>query len=400
MMKDKILHITNDEKFINGAYYLFEQAFPGQNMFIVIKPPADPPVRYLNEPLVSSARFEIRSKNSLARLVDMSSQYPITVLHGMNKFNTAFFSASPHKDRFMGIIHGAEIYNSGLLQNDLMGEKTHDLYQSTTIRYTIYEWLKDFYRMFRYINHESFHEADLKEMLYQMEIFGSLPRMDYKRLIDQKLYNPFIKTVPFTYYPLEHIIKDETLRATGTNILLGNSASATNNHLEAFDLLTKINIADRKIVTPLSYGCPKYAKAIIKEGKKQFGDQFTPLNSFLPIDDYNQLMSDCGIVIMNHYRPQAVGNIIAALYMGTKVYLNDTEIYRYFRDLGCHVYLIERDLINIKDSFSLLSETEVNHNRSVLSNNLGTSVLVDGIQKAFSEIFSYGEPHTKREAIL
>ncbi|WP_441000577.1 TDP-N-acetylfucosamine:lipid II N-acetylfucosaminyltransferase [Fodinibius sp. SL11] len=399
-MNDKILHITHDEKFINGAYYLFEQAFPGKNIYMVIKPPADPPIRYLSNQLVANARFGIRSQSLVQELAKMSNHYAVIVLHGMNKFNCLVFSGSSCKDRFMGIVHGAEIYNSGLLDNELMGEKTNELYQTTIQRYTIFDYIKDVLRSFKYRNHESLHEVDLAKILYQMKVFGSLPGMNYEKHIEQKLYNPFVKTVPFSYYPIEHIIKHESLRVSGPNILLGNSASATNNHLEAFDLLREVNIADRKIVAPLSYGYPRYAEAIIEEGKKQFGDQFTPLTSFLPLEEYNQLISNCGIVIMNHYRPQAVGNIIAALYMGAKVFLNDTDIYRYFDDLGCHIYLIEKDLTDTSDTFQLLSDAEVNHNRSILSSSLGTAALVDEIHLAFKDIFDYKVKNRKREAML
>lgn len=400
MRKKQILHITHDEKFINGAYYLFEKAFPGQNTYMVIKPPADPPIRYLSKPLVEKARFDINSKSSVARLIEMSNLYAITVLHGMNKFNTTVFSGASHKDRFMGIVHGAEIYNSGLMQNDLMGEKTHRVYQDTTQRYTIYERLKDVYRSFKYKNHDSLDDIDFTKIIYQMRVFGSLPGMNYQEYIDRKLYNPFVQKIPFTYYPIEYIIKKESLKISGSDILLGNSASATNNHLEAFDLLSEFDLKDRKIVTPLSYGCHKYARAIKSKGTKQFGDRFVPLTSFLPIEEYNQLMSNCGIVIMNHYRPQAVGNIIAALYMGCKVFLNETNIYQYFDDMGCHIFSITRDFKKDKDVFQLLSDEQIAHNRIVLKNTLGTSVLVEEIQEEFKKIFGYEAPNRKAEAIL
>ncbi len=396
----KILHIAQDEKFINGAHYLFEQAFPGKNTFVIIKPPADPPIRFLSNALVASARFELRSKSSVARLVESSSHYTITVLHGMNKFNINVFSESPYKNNFIGIVHGAEIYNSGLLQNVLMGEKSKLLYQDTTQRYTVYERLKDIYRIFKYRNYQPLNEVDLTQVLYQLNIFGSLPGMNYEEYIDRELYNPFVQRLPFTYYPIEHIIKDDSLKISGDNILLGNSASATNNHLEAFDLLSEYQLGDRKIVAPLSYGCPRYAKEIESEGRKQFGDRFIPLTSFLPIDEYNQCMSSCGIVIMNHYRPQAVGNIIAALYMGSKVFLNDTSIYQYFTDLGCHIYSIKKDLRGTKKALTLLSDKEVAHNRTILKNNLGTSSLVDGMRESVDKIFDLKGTNSKREAIL
>lgn len=395
----EILHIAQDEKFVNGAYYLFEQAFPGSNTFVIVKPPADPPIRFLGKRLVNDARFEVNSKDSAERLVKLGAHYSIIVLHGLNKFTAAVFSSSPYKDRFICIVLGAEIYNGGLLENELMGEKTKKLYRHTN-RYTFYDRLKDVYRSVKYRHHEYLPEIAPEEILYQMKVFGSLPGMNYEKNINQKLYNPFVQRVPFTYYPIEYITKNKLLRASGSDILLGNSASATNNHLEAFDLLRRFNLGDKKIVAPLSYGSPRYAKAIINEGNEQFGDRFVPLTSFLPLEEYNQLMSSCGIVVMNHYRPQALGNIISALYMGCKVFLNNTSIYQYFNNLGCHIYSIEKDLIATEKALQLLSDEEVTHNRTILKNYLGTSVLVDGMREAVDKIFDSKATNRKREKIL
>ncbi len=394
-----ILHIAQDEKFINGAHYLFEQAFPRKNTFVIIKPPAEPPIRFLSKRLANEALFEVSSKDSVERLVELGAHYSMIVLHGLNKFNAAVFSAASYKERFVCIVLGAEIYNRGLLENELMGEKTETLYRDTN-RYTFYDRLKDVYRSVKYREHENLPDIETGKILYQMKVFGSLPGVNYEEYINQKLYNPFVQRLPFTYYPIEYIIKNESIRASGGDILLGNSASATNNHLEAFDLLSNFNLGDRKIVTPLSYGCTKYAKAIIFEGKEKFGGCFIPLNSFLPLEEYNQLMSNCGIVIMNHYRPQAVGNIIAALYMGCKVFLNDTSIYQYFNTMGCHIYSIEKDLIATESALQLLSDEEVTRNRAILKNNLGTSVLIDGMREAVENIFDLKITNRKREVIL
>lgn len=394
MSNGKILHITKDEKFIDGAYYLFEKAFPNCNRFIVLKPPADPPIRYLNKELVANAECHIISQSTIEQLAERSAEYSVTVLHGVNNDHVSIFEAATSKDRFMGIIHGAEIYNSGLMNLVLMGNKTEKLYQKTS-RETFIERVKNLLRKVKYRNHKYPKQVDLSHVLYQMQAFGSLSKISY-----EKIYNPFVKHVPFSYYPIDFIINDETLKVQGDNILLGNSASATNNHLEALELLKSLNIGDRNIVTPLSYGCKKYAKAIIDEGQKQFGDQFIPLNSFLPMDEYNRVMSNCGIVIMNHYRPQAMGNVIAALYMGAKVFLNDTIVYKYFKGLGCHIYLIEEDLKPQNNPFELPSNKEMAHNRGVLDDYLSTSVLVEGLQKGFTNIYDFKNISNQREAVL
>jgi hypothetical protein len=245
--------------------------------------------------------------------------------------------------------------------------------------------VKNILRKIKYRNHTYPKEVDYVEMIYQMQVFGSLPGVSYQRYIDKKIYNPSVQHIPFSYYPIDFIISDESLKVCGNDILLGNSASVTNNHLEAFDLLKSIDLADRKIISPLSYGCERYAQAIASQGKKIFGNTFVPLTKFLPIDKYNELKSNCGIVIMNHYRPEAIGNIIASLYMGAKVFLNDTEAYQYFKKLGCFIYLIQEELQN-QLAFDLLSDDQVQHNRYILNKYLGTPYLVEEMQHAFERV--------------
>lgn len=390
MSRAQILHITTDEKFINGAYYLFEKAFPGLIRFVIVKPPADPPIRFLNSKLVADAQIEIKSRDTITRLVNMSSDHQVTVLHGLSKINAGVFSECPHKERFMTIVHGAEIYNSGMLNNTLFGSKTKVLFEQTQ-QTTIYDFLKEVYRKVRYRNNGDDYEVNCSRVLYEMKYFGSLPGYSFENYIDKGLYNPSVVQIPFTYYPIESIIKDEELRANGPDIFLGNSSSATNNHLEALDLLQNLDLGDRKVITPLSYGCPKYAKAITREGKRLLPDHFMPLTDFLPIEEYNKIISRCGIVIMNHYRPQAIGNIIASLYLGAKVFLNDTDIYRYFKHLGCHIYLIEKDLTSSQETFVLLTQKQVQENRRILKNTLSMDVLAEGLRNSFGQLFGIGE---------
>lgn len=112
--------------------------------------------------------------------------------------------------------------------------------------------------------------------------------------------------------------------AQGVNILAGNSASATNNHVELFrEIKRQIDLGGRRIIVPLSYGDPYYRDKIIKVGQDMFGELFVPLTDYLPIEEYLLTIRSCGFVVMNHLRQQAVGNVCMAMLMGAKVYLNE-----------------------------------------------------------------------------
>ncbi|MBE5940676.1 MAG: hypothetical protein E7266_09815 [Lachnospiraceae bacterium] len=105
------------------------------------------------------------------------------------------------------------------------------------------------------------------------------------------------------------------------NILLGNSATYSNCHLEALDILSKYKEENMKIYIPLSYGDKKYGNQVSNKAKEIFGDKAVPMFEFLEREKYFQLLSNIDIVVFAHNRQQAVGNIVPLLYAGKKIYI-------------------------------------------------------------------------------
>ena len=66
------------------------------------------------------------------------------------------------------------------------------------------------------------------------------------------------------------------------NILVGNSATPENNHVEAFEFIqSNIDWQCRKIYCPLSYGDNNYANKIKNIGFELFGENFIPVMTVL-----------------------------------------------------------------------------------------------------------------------
>src|SRR5262249_49706535 len=85
------------------------------------------------------------------------------------------------------------------------------------------------------------------------------------------------------------------------NILVGNSSSPTSNHVDAFEMLVRLKLGDRKVIVPLSYGGREdYRDHVIKAGNRLFGSNFIPLVEFMPMKDYSALIKACGVYILNH----------------------------------------------------------------------------------------------------
>ena len=108
-----------------------------------------------------------------------------------------------------------------------------------------------------------------------------------------------------------------------TYILVGNSATKSNCHIDAFEKIAKYKQESIRVYVPLSYGDMEYAIEVSQKGKEIFGDKFYPLMDFMTQEDYFTLLNQMDVAIFNNDRQQAIGNITALLYLGKKLYLRN-----------------------------------------------------------------------------
>jgi dTDP-N-acetylfucosamine:lipid II N-acetylfucosaminyltransferase len=191
--------------------------------------------------------------------------------------------------------------------------------------------------------------------------------------------------IPFHYAALEDLadISTSVKVQGGHNILLGNSDTLTNNHFEAIDLLSKLELQGRKIYCPLSYEKGRYANIVAKYGKAQLGDQFIPMLDFMPRDEYNKVLGGISVAIMNHNRSQALGNIVSLLWNGTKVFMSkDSTLFSFLKGEGMRVFSIQDELIpGHENALNPLEESDILENRKVLQSCFGHEAQLQKIKK-------------------
>lgn len=382
----KILHITTDEKFINSIYWQFEQVFNRQNKVIVSIDNNAIPIKHIT--LNSNVKTIIKDKKGLAYCLVKASENDLVIFHGLSYFQSQIVLESKNTDKFVWFFWGGEFYdNPKALQNEILGSKTKAQFMKTSLSKKIKNFLRPvFYRIRHSTKIPELTILDAAKKLKHVGVIHKEELIFFKKL---KFLNQEVNHLTTTYYPLEFIFKGiENIKIIGDNILLGNSASMSNNHLEAFDLLSQFQIDERKIIVPLSYGDKKYAKSICKTGAQVFGENFEPLLNFMSLKKYNKTISQCSIVIMNHYRQQSVGNIVAMLWIGSKVYLDEKNtFYHYLKRIGIVVYSINKDLSNRnKNVFVGLNQTEINLNRELLRLNFGFDVIKKKLHKNITKI--------------
>lgn len=126
-------------------------------------------------------------------------------------------------------------------------------------------------------------------------------------------------------------------------IMVGNSATETNQHFEILHLLERFRDENIEIICPLSYGDKKYAELVIEEGNRIFENKFKPLLEYMDKKDYFKMIATSGVAIFNNNRQQAMGNINATLGLGCKVYIrSDTPMWKTFHsDRQYCIYRVE-----------------------------------------------------------
>lgn len=370
VVEKKIVHLCLDEKFIDMAISTFNSF---ENVI------NDPIVYSRNRKLkfVKNKALIIKNPNTLGTYIN---SYNLIIVHSLAPIWSKLLLKVDKNIPIIWIGWGYDYYD--IIGKDLYLSETKNLINN--VKYlSLSELIKikliDFARKIWRIR----LSADQKKIIERVDYFSPVLETEYEMVKRKFSGNKFPKYITFNYGNLEDFFAKnlEGERVKSKNILVGNSASFTNNHLEAFNLLKEINNFDSKIICPLSYGDEKYRRYIENKGIEYFGEKFISLKDFMPLAEYIQTISSCGYVIMNHCRQQAYGNIVTMLYLGAKVFLREENpLYIYLKNKGVYIFSIQ-ELENNKNFGEILDESKVLTNRYILKLLLSKKVIDDHVRK-------------------
>lgn len=370
-----ILHVINDSLFIERGLNHFSRAYPNTPRTLLVT--KSKTLKYLQfEPDVRLHR--IRELFTTRALREIRSAEAI-ILHSSKNVGFLISLLAKRSTKILWIGYGFDYYN-------LLAKQGYEFYGPET-------------KALRAVQHPLENRVTFKQKMYSLansfvmrlafrriDFFSPVIREDYNLC---KVYFPKMQMayVPWSYGDsLEESVYSDVLPTPGPNILIGNSASYTNNHLEVFSMLKDLDLGDRKLIVPLSYGDKDYRDYILTTGRKLFGKSFMPLVDFMPIVEYYALIKSCSIVFMNHYRQQATCNITVMLASGAKVYLSRKNPY-YLNcvNRGMKVYAIEELANDSSSLFSLLSESERSLNRKIVQKTENIEI-IDHQTKALVDV--------------
>jgi len=380
-----ILHLIIDDKFFNFIFKVFSDLDHVENKYVAIIEPGVSSLTYINE--LPLWRVVGRKYVSSSEMQEDLEWCDVLIVHFLHTTAAEVILKAPHSVKVVWSGWGGDYYN--LLpggETSLLGDDTAALIAKFRKTPQLYMRLA-----------EMLVKKILKSLLspiltdYQAIKFAAIKRVDYfsspipdDYLLLKCALGDIIGAayVQLNYGSVEDNFSRGHCELTGNDILLGNSASATNNHLEAMRLLSSIELGDRKIVVPLSYGDEQYADAIERYGADLLGEKFIPIRKFMALDEYSDLISRCSVAIMNHRRQQAMGTIGIMLYRGVKLFMDHRNVvYKYFKQRGASVFSIQ-DIGDLgAEAFSPISCAEKKKNIQVLESIWGHEVVMDNARK-------------------
>lgn len=237
-----------------------------------------------------------------------------------------------------------------------------------------------------------------KQMVYRKAVIRKLDSIltwnkgDYNKVMENYIttaeHRYFFYNIPVNFSTLDNINGSNAgynFKAAYKYVfLLGNSGDPTNNHLALLNEFRKIERKDFCVVAPLSYGNELYIKNLITEGKRILGLRFIPLTDFLAPEGYAAVLNQIDAAFMNHNRQQGVGNIMALLYLGKKVYMNTSiTTYSVFSDMGIKLFDIKDIGKSSLDEIVNMDSDMADLNRKIISDAFSGTMR----DKLFKEYF-------------
>lgn len=170
----------------------------------------------------------------------------------------------------------------------------------------------------------------------------------------------------------------------GDMVLLGNSATETNNHLDILKILDDIKFDTSRLLIPLNYGNKKYGN-MINSYCQEKDMKAVVLLDFMDFDKYVALLNSCSYCIIGCVRQQAVGNIILMLLRGVKLFLyKDSVIFKYLISRGYYVFSID-DISSESFVFPLTMEQK-KRNFNLISDEYDYAKFITGLKASIMSL--------------
>src|SRR5688572_6467236 len=306
------LHVVPDNSFINKFCDNLEELGLWENNKVIVRS---------NEGALKSIKhnlpFAPLYSSRFSSLIGNTSQYEKVFIHYLTPLLYRWLTKNNFQE-LNWMIWGGDLYNLPALDRICYESKTWD-------EYVRKDWSAQtvLYNLKIKLTQSPFREKaywKIKNVLTWMREEYSFAMHNLSLNAHHKF---FFYENQLPYEKLDALAKPGN-SSQKLSLILGNSGSPANNHLEAVQYLENNRIAV-DLVVPVSYGDKRYIAFLKKTLKFSYG-KIDFLDRYMPFEEYLSLLASADGLIMNTIRPQGYGNILMMMYMAKPVFFNPKNI--------------------------------------------------------------------------
>lgn len=383
----KILHLIIDHQVVERTMGIYEQVFPGCNDVIIFD--------------ITNAKFKHLKNIDAARIVRARkgledgtkydfSGYTHIVAHLLTMDMIDFIKSAPSNIHVCWEIYGWDLYNQfeGVLDLDLyyVNPKKYDKNSKHSFLRTYAPHLFEFALKLKGYKYRS-NSSKRKQLNFISNRINSIQACcKYDAVCLMKYAKREIPWFESFNYSLTETLGElvEQPFFDGKDILIGNSASLSNNHLYVLEKIKDISFPNEsKIIMPLSYGgIPCYVDDVKKAYQTKFGDKMEFITEYMPLHEYNKIFLRQKAMVLSAWRQESIGTVIMGLYLGVKVFMSErSPLYKWMHECGFILKTIESACQ--EDFATRLSDEEKTHNRNLVLTRYKEEVFAETLKKNF-----------------
>lgn len=379
--RNKILHLIIDHQVIERSLGIFETLYPGQNEVLIFEKKDS--YKHLHKYAICQ-RVNDSNLEEFVKSYDFSDvKYVIS--HYMNLWMAEFILQVPRYVHCCWEIYGYDLYNQFLEPQGLNIYYTHPFkFQKYSLFRSLFPNLFNHLLSRRGVKYATNKEKKLlfDRVADRVDSLGVCTTGDVEIL--EKYSGKKFPYFLFCNYSLREVFGDlwGSEFTEGNNIMIGNSASFSNNHLYVLEYMKRINF-DSDIVLTLSYGGnSRYRDAVIRSYSKAFPNRIKTLLNYIPLHEYNKSFLGYNSMIMAAWRQESIGTIMLAFYLGIKVYMSEkSPLYNSWKKEGFKIYAIESN--DIEHISKPLSMEDRIHNRNLLLETYNEQNIINSVRTHF-----------------
>lgn len=378
-----VLHVFPDEKFFDGVSNTFDKVEGITNHYIFYTPDRNYKFKFIRSQ--QKIRIETNKKEYYKCFSDKSID--VIFFHSLSNYYYELVLKADSKKVIIWWSWGYDLYQTNLINLELFKPLTKKSIKTLNkVGLNINESIIT--RVIKHLRIKNLLRRNTKirsKVISRINYFIPVFPIEYDLIKENNFFNAQLFMERGVFRDFDESLLSHEVPSSDGNILLGNSATFTNNHIDIIELLKYLKIQNRKIIVPLSYGEKKYSEFI----KTKVDDRYQILENFLMFSEYEKLISSCSYALSGAIRQQSIGNINMCLLKGIKVFLySNSLIYKQLKRDGYIVFSIDEDL-NEKELTTPLSYNDMIHNQNIfrlISEKNGLKKLNESFDKIAKQI--------------